>query len=59
MGQVLFAELGIVAVGDECDGAKIVVFLSLGFAGYTHDLAAMVALDEGFDSRFDDGNVGG
>lgn len=59
IGQVLLAELRGIAVGDEGDGAKVVVFVALGLALNAQHLACVSVLDDVGNGALDDGDVGG
>jgi len=59
VGEEVAAKFGIVAVGDEGQGAKVAVGAAVGSGVDADDLAAVAALDGGGDSSLDDGDVGG
>jgi hypothetical protein len=54
----LLAELARVAVGDERQGAEVVVWFSGGLAFYAEDLGGLRGLDYVGDFGFDDCDVG-
>ena len=59
VGQVLLAELGGVAVGDQRDGTEVVILCARGLALDAEHLARVAVLDDVRDGALDDGDVRG